>query len=362
MRARIRKNDTVMVIAGRERGKTGKVLRVLPEKDRVSIERLNMVKRHRSRAGRRAAAASSRRKRRSTSRTSCSCATSATRRCAWASAARGRPQRARLPPLRRAAGHGDAWRRACANAIAQDVVPALMKELGYKNVIPGAAAREDRAQHGPRRGDPERQGASTRRSTELTAITGQKPVVTKAKKAIANFKLREGMPIGCMVTLRGERMYEFLDRLVNVALPRVRDFKGVSDRAFDGRGNYSLGVREQIIFPEIDLDKVDKVRGLTVSICHDREDRRRGQGAAAGARHAVPRLGGRSWRRPVLRIKAQRPPKFKVRGYNRCPLCGRPRAFFRRFQHVPALPARPGAQGADSRPDQGELVRTPSCR
>jgi large subunit ribosomal protein L5 len=101
---------------------------------------------------------------------------------------------------------------------------------------------------------------------ELTAITGQKPVVTKARKAIANFKLREGMAIGCMVTLRGERMYEFLDRLMSLALPRVRDFRGVSDRAFDGRGNYSLGVREQIIFPEIDLEKIDKVRGLTVSI------------------------------------------------------------------------------------------------
>jgi large subunit ribosomal protein L5 len=101
---------------------------------------------------------------------------------------------------------------------------------------------------------------------EITAIVGQKPVVTKSKKAIANFKLRENMAIGCMVTLRGERMYEFLDRLMNLALPRVRDFRGVSDRAFDGRGNYSLGVREQIIFPEIDLDKIDKVRGLTVSI------------------------------------------------------------------------------------------------
>jgi len=91
-------------------------------------------------------------------------------------------------------------------------------------------------------------------------------VVTKARKAIANFKLRENMAIGCMVTLRGERMYEFLDRLMSLALPRVRDFRGVSDRAFDGRGNYSLGIREQIIFPEIDLDKIDKVRGLTVSI------------------------------------------------------------------------------------------------
>jgi large subunit ribosomal protein L5 len=102
---------------------------------------------------------------------------------------------------------------------------------------------------------------------EMTAISGQKPVVTRAKKAISNFKLREKMPIGVMVTLRGVRMYEFLDRFVSAALPRVRDFKGVPDRAFDGRGNYSLGLREQVIFPEINLDKVDKIKGLTVTIC-----------------------------------------------------------------------------------------------
>jgi len=102
---------------------------------------------------------------------------------------------------------------------------------------------------------------------ELTAITGQKPVVTRSKKAIANFKLREKMPIGAMLTLRGARMWEFLDRLLSSALPRVRDFKGVSDRCFDGRGNYSLGITEQIIFPEIDIDKIDKVKGLTVTIC-----------------------------------------------------------------------------------------------
>ena len=101
---------------------------------------------------------------------------------------------------------------------------------------------------------------------EITTITGQKPVVTKAKKAIANFKLREGVPIGCMVTLRRERMYEFLDRLIHVALPRVRDFKGISGRSFDGRGNYSLGLREQIIFPEIHADRVEKTRGMTITI------------------------------------------------------------------------------------------------
>ena len=101
---------------------------------------------------------------------------------------------------------------------------------------------------------------------DITAITGQKPVVTKSKKAIANFKLRENIPIGCMVTLRRDRMYEFLDRLIHTALPRVRDFKGVSDKSFDGRGNYSLGLREQIIFPEIQADKVDKTRGMTITI------------------------------------------------------------------------------------------------
>ena len=101
---------------------------------------------------------------------------------------------------------------------------------------------------------------------ELKSITGQKPVITKAKKSIASFKLRQGMPIGVMVTLRGDRMYEFMDRLVSVALPRVRDFRGVSPKAFDGRGNYTIGVREQLIFPEIDFNKVDKLRGMNISI------------------------------------------------------------------------------------------------
>ncbi|MDP8255530.1 MAG: 50S ribosomal protein L5 [Candidatus Alcyoniella australis] len=102
---------------------------------------------------------------------------------------------------------------------------------------------------------------------ELKQITGQRPVITKAKKSVAQFKLREGMPIGCMVTLRGARMFEFLDRLFAVALPRVRDFKGVPDKAFDGRGNYTLGIQEQIIFPEIVYDKIDKIRGMNITIC-----------------------------------------------------------------------------------------------
>jgi len=117
---------------------------------------------------------------------------------------------------------------------------------------------------------------------QLGQIAGQKAVITKAKKSIAQFKLREGMPIGCMVTLRRERAYEFLDRLINVALPRVRDFKGVSPKAFDGRGNYTLGIREQIIFPEIDLEKIEKVKGLNVTIVTTARTDEEGRALLAG--------------------------------------------------------------------------------
>ncbi len=147
-----------------------------------------------------------------------------------------------------------------------DVAPALMRDLGVKNLL--ACPRLEKVVINMGLGEATQNPKLLDSAVEeLTAIAGQKPVVTKAKKAIANFKLREGMPIGAMVTLRGDRMYEFLDRLMNVALPRVRDFKGVPDRSFDGRGNYSLGLREQVIFPEINLDKVDKIKGLTIVIC-----------------------------------------------------------------------------------------------
>ena len=146
-----------------------------------------------------------------------------------------------------------------------EVVPAMMKEFGYKNSMQVPRLEKITINVGV--------GEATQNIkaidaavAEIAAIAGQKPVVTRAKKAIANFKLREGVPIGCMVTLRRDRMYEFLHRLIHVALPRVRDFKGISDRSFDGRGNYSLGLREQIIFPEIQADKVEKARGLTVSL------------------------------------------------------------------------------------------------
>ena len=143
------------------------------------------------------------------------------------------------------------------------VIPALMKERGYTNPFQVPRLEKVVINMGVGEGK-ENAKVLDFATADLQAITGQKPVVTRAKKSIANFKLRENASIGCKVTLRGARMYEFLDRLVNVALPRVRDFKGVSPKAFDGRGNYALGLKEQVIFPEVVYDKVDKVRGMDV--------------------------------------------------------------------------------------------------
>lgn len=147
----------------------------------------------------------------------------------------------------------------------QTVRPAMMEQFGYENRYQVPAIEKIVVNMGVGEGvlDQKKIHAAT---NDLTLITGQKPVVTRAKKSIASFKLREGMQIGCKVTLRGTRMYEFLDRLVTVALPRVRDFRGIPSRSFDGRGNFAMGLKEQIVFPEIDYDKVDEVRGLNVVI------------------------------------------------------------------------------------------------
>ena len=145
------------------------------------------------------------------------------------------------------------------------VVPALTKEFEYKN--PMAVPKIEKISLNVGMGEATQNGKLIDGAVnELTAIAGQKPVITKARKSIAAFKLRENMPIGCAVTLRGDRMYEFLDRLVNVALPRVRDFRGVSSKSFDGRGNYTLGLKDQLIFPEIDYNKVEKTKGMNICI------------------------------------------------------------------------------------------------
>ncbi len=151
------------------------------------------------------------------------------------------------------------------DAYKAEIVPALMKAFKYKNPMQVPRLGKITVNMGLGEAIQNIKVLDTAVDT-LTAITGQKAVVTKAKTSIANFKLRAGMPIGAMVTLRRERMYEFFDRLVNLSLPRVRDFKGVSPKAFDGRGNYTLGIREQIIFPEVDYDKLDKIRGMNITI------------------------------------------------------------------------------------------------
>jgi large subunit ribosomal protein L5 len=148
---------------------------------------------------------------------------------------------------------------------ATTVHPALMKEFGYKNPMQVPRLEKIVVNIGVGEAVQDSKKADAAAS-DLTAITGQHPVITKAKRSIATFKLRKDMPIGCMVTLRGRRMYEFLDRLITVALPRVRDFRGISGRSFDGRGNFALGLREQIVFPEIDYDRVDAVRGMNVVV------------------------------------------------------------------------------------------------
>jgi len=147
----------------------------------------------------------------------------------------------------------------------QEIRPELQKRLGYKNInqVPKLTMIVINSGVGDAIGDHKKLESV---SKELTQITGQKPSVRRAKKSISNFKLREGMPIGAMVTLRREKMYEFLDRLLNVSMPRIRDFRGIPSKSFDGRGNFTLGITEQIIFPEIDYDKVDKIRGMNVTL------------------------------------------------------------------------------------------------
>jgi large subunit ribosomal protein L5 len=147
----------------------------------------------------------------------------------------------------------------------KEIVPALRKEFGYTNVMAVPRLQKIVVNMGLGEATQNAKLADVG-ADELGRITGQKPVITRAKKSIAQFKVRRGMPIGAMVTLRGERMYEFLDRLVSIALPRVRDFRGVSPRGFDGRGNYTLGLKDQLIFPEIDYMKVDKARGMNISV------------------------------------------------------------------------------------------------
>ena len=178
---------------------------------------------------------------------------------------KGKDKAVQSAPLATAAKPGNAGPARLKEHYLKEVVPTLTKEFSYSNImaVPKIQKISINIGLGEATQNPRMLDAAV---NELGAITGQKPVITKAKKSIAQFKLRENMAIGCMVTLRGDRMYQFLDRLANIALARVRDFRGISSKSFDGRGNYTLGLKEQLIFPEIDYNKVDKVKGMNICI------------------------------------------------------------------------------------------------
>ena len=189
-----------------------------------------------------------------------------------------------------------------------EIVDALMKKFEYKNVmqVPKIEKVVINMGVGEAKENAKLLDAAV---SDLETITGQKAVITKAKKSVANFKIREGMAIGCKVTLRGDKMYEFVDRLINLALPRVRDFRGVNPNAFDGRGNYALGIKEQLIFPEIEYDKIDKIRGMDVIFVTTAKTDEEG-------------------RELLAQFNMQ---KFSTREYSRCRICGRPHAYLRKY-------------------------------
>src|SRR6202451_25855 len=213
----------------------------------------------------------------------------------------------------------------------KEIKQALQKELGLENPMAVPALKKVVINMGL--------GEATGNTklldplvNDLALIAGQKPVTTKAKKSIAAFKVRAGMSIGAMVTLRSDAMYEFLDRLISIALPRVRDFRGVSTKRFDGRGNYTLGLRDQLIFPEIDYSRVEKLKGMNITIVTTAKDDNQ---ARALLRHFGMPFRQGAYRgfmaTTAKRVKDARKPKFSSRKHNRCQLCGRPRGFLRKF-------------------------------
>jgi large subunit ribosomal protein L5 len=257
----------------------------------------------------------------------------------------------------------------------QEVLPALTGKFGYSSRMEAPRLQKITLNMGI--GEAKQDDKILEAATEqLATIAGQQPNVRRARRSIASFKIREGMPVGVSVTLRRARMWEFLDRLMSIAIPRIRDFRGLNPRSFDGRGNYSMGIREQLIFPEIDYDSIDEVRGLDVTItttaatdeeafelllglgmpfseqgrpgaadleAEAEEERRREEARQRGrggrGRRGSP-IGGakREGKRGIGRVaktsqkvRQQRKPKYKTRGYNRCRRCGRPRAYYRKF-------------------------------
>ena len=218
----VKRGDTVKVIAGKDKGKEGKIITAIPADGKVIVEGVAVAKRH--------------------------------QKARVQGQESGIFERRKILTMSR-----------MQDKYNKEVAPALMEKFSYKSTmqIPKLDKIVINIGMGEAKDNPKAIEAAC---GDLAAITGQKPIITKAKKSVANFKLREGMNIGCKVTLRADKMYEFLDRFFNVALPRVRDFRGINPNGFDGRGNYSVGIKEQLIFPEIDYDKIDKIRGMDINI------------------------------------------------------------------------------------------------
>ena len=241
------------------------------------------------------------------------------------------------------------------------MIPALQKEFGYKNVMAVPKVTKVVVNMGLGEATSNAKVIDTG-AEELGKITGQKAAVRKAKKSIAQFKVRQGMPIGAMVTLRGDRMYEFLDRLMNIALPRVRDFRGVSPKGFDGRGNYTLGLKDQLIFLEIDYLKVDKGRGMNVSVVTtaktDEEARSccSSWACPSGTGNQLYESTGAIVATTAKKARERKTLKFKVRHRNRCRRCGRPRAYHAQVRAVPFVFPRAGPDGRRRGRDQEQLV------
>ena len=212
-----------------------------------------------------------------------------------------------------------------------EIVDGMVKKFGYKNIM--EVPKLDKIVINMGVGEAKDNAKVLETAVrDLETISGQKAVLTRAKKSVANFKIREGMPIGCKVTLRGDKMYEFADRLINLALPRVRDFRGVNPNAFDGRGNYALGIKEQLIFPEIEFDKVDKVRGMDIIfVTTAKTDDEAREFLAHIVMPFKKKIGRKFMAKTSMKVKQQRPAKFSTREYSRCRICGRPHAYLRKY-------------------------------
>ena len=301
----IRKDDQVRVMAGRDKGKTGRVLSVDPAKKRVTVEHAGMIKRHTRPNPSKNVKGGILDREGSHLHLKCDAALSGMQQA--------RPRWPQFPFRRHESACVQALRNDfrevnfCRNQKDEgsmisrmreryrgEVIPALMKRFSYTNpmAVPKLAKIVVNIGMGEASQNVKLLDVAV---IELGQIAGQKPVVTRAKKSIANFKIRKGMPIGCCVTLRGDRMYEFLDRLCNIVLPRVRDFKGLPPNAFDGRGNYTLGLRDQLVFPEIDYTRVDKIKGMNITFHNHRPQRRRRPRTAARVGRSIAHFLGDLW-------------------------------------------------------------------